>query len=86
MLIAAAMIFPQRLRRRDLIVANARRAGTLIIGVASMLVVEGTIEAFVSPRRLPASDRIAVGAVTAIVLLLYFGFAGRRARDATSAD
>ncbi len=66
-----------RMRRRDLIVANARRAGTLIVGVASMLVVAGTIEAFISPRRLPASERIAVGVVTAVALILYFTGAGR---------
>ncbi len=68
LLIAAAIVYPGRLRRRDLIAANARRAGTLILGVASMLVVAGTIEAFVSPRRLPASVRIAVGLITTIVL------------------
>ncbi len=78
LLVAAAMIYPGRMRRRDLIVANARRAGTLIVGVASMLVVAGTIEAFVSPRRLPESVRIAVGLATAIVLLYYFAFAGKK--------
>ncbi|HXO17355.1 MAG TPA: stage II sporulation protein M, partial [Candidatus Dormibacteraeota bacterium] len=78
LLIAAAIVYPGRLRRRDLIAANARRAGTLILGVASMLVVAGTIEAFVSPRRLPESVRIAVGLITAVVLILYFTGAGRR--------
>lgn len=78
LLIAAAMVYPGRMRRRDLIVANARRAGTLIVGVASMLVVAGTIEAFVSPRRLPESVRIAVGLATAVILLYYFALAGRR--------
>lgn len=78
LLIAAAMVYPGRMRRRDLIVANARRAGTLILGVASMLVVAGTIEAFVSPRRLPESIRIAVGLFTALMLILYFAGAGRK--------
>ncbi len=78
LLIAAAAVFPGRMRRRDLIAANAQRAGTLIVGVASMLIVAGTIEAFVSPRRLPAPVRIGVGAITAIALLLYFTTAGRR--------
>jgi uncharacterized membrane protein SpoIIM required for sporulation len=82
LLIAAGVLYPGRLRRRDAIVANARRAGTLILGVASMLIVAGTIEAFVSPRRLPAPTRIAVGLATAIGLLLYFGGAGHR-DDAT---
>ena len=72
LLIAAGALFPGRRRRRDVLVANARRAGTLIFGVASMLVVAGTIEAFVSPRRLPVSVRIAVGLFTAVVLVLYF--------------
>jgi uncharacterized membrane protein SpoIIM required for sporulation len=83
LLIAAAILFPGRMRRRDLIAANARRAGTLIVGVASMLVVAGVIEAFVSPRRLPETTRIAIGLVTAIVLILYFATAGTKAaRDA----
>ena len=82
LLIAAGALYPGRRRRRDLIVANARRAGTLIIGVASMLVVAGTIEAFVSPRRLPESVRIAVGAFATIVLILYFASAGRQPKDA----
>ncbi len=76
LLIAAAIVYPGRMRRRDLIVANARRAGTLILGVASMLIVAGTIEAFVSPRRLPASVRIAFGLFTAVTLILYFAGAG----------
>lgn len=80
LLIAAAFVYPGRMRRRDLVVENARRAGTLIAGVGSMLVVAGTIEAFVSPRRLPPTDRIAVGALTAALLILYFGWCGRRAR------
>lgn len=78
LLIAAAMVHPGRMRRRDLIVANARRAGTLIVGVASLLIVAGTIEAFISPRRWPASERIAVGLATAVLLILYFASSGRR--------
>jgi uncharacterized membrane protein SpoIIM required for sporulation len=77
LLIAAAVIDPGRRRRRDLIVENARRAGTLIIGVASMLIVAGTIEAFISPQRWPAPVRIAIGLATAAALILYFAGAGR---------
>lgn len=78
LLIAAGALYPGRRRRRDLIVANAKRAGTLIIGVASMLIVAASIEAFVSPRRLPASERLAVGLFTAVWLIVYFTSAGRR--------
>lgn len=85
LLIAAGALFPGRRRRRDVLVANARRAGTLILGVASMLVVAGTIEAFVSPRRLPVSVRIAIGLFTALMLVAYFTGAGRR-DDAVTTD
>jgi uncharacterized membrane protein SpoIIM required for sporulation len=78
LLIAAGVVYPGRLRRRDAIVANARRAGTLILGVASMLIVAGTIEAFISPRRLPANERVEIGTVTAVALILYSAAAGRR--------
>jgi len=82
LLISAGIIAPGRFRRRDAIAAAARRAGVLIAGVASMLLVAGTIEGFFSPLRLPASDRIAVGVVTAVGLLAYFGFAGRATASA----
>jgi uncharacterized membrane protein SpoIIM required for sporulation len=85
LLIAAAMVHPGRRRRRDLIAANARRAGTLMLGVASMLLVAGTIEAFVSPQRLPERTRIVIGLVTALALFLYFGGAGHSSTgDATT--
>ncbi len=76
LLIAAGALFPGRRRRRDVLVANARRAGTLILGVGSMLVVAGAIEAFVSPRHLPVPVRIAIGLFTAVALTLYFTGAG----------
>lgn len=79
LLITAGIIAPGRLRRRDAIKENAQRAGVLIAGVASMLVVAGTIEGFFSPLRLPPDDRIAFGFATAIGLLLYFGATGRSA-------
>lgn len=81
LLIAAGILYPGRLRRRDAIAANAKRAGVLIVGVASMLVVAGTIEGFISPQRWAPEVRIAIGAITAAALLYYFGLAGRRAHE-----
>jgi len=78
LLIAAGVVFPGRMRRRDAIAANARRAGTLILGVASMLIVAGTIEGFISPQRWLPEVRIAIGTLTAAALVLYFGLGGRR--------
>lgn len=72
LLMAAGVLVPGRLRRRDALVANARRAGVLVIGVASMLVVAGTIEGFFSPQKFPPEVRLGFGFMTAVLLVLYF--------------
>jgi uncharacterized membrane protein SpoIIM required for sporulation len=77
LLIAAGVLLPGRLRRRDAIAGNSRRAGVLIAGVTAMLCVAGIIEGFFSPLRFAADVRASVGIVTAIALIAYFGFAGR---------
>lgn len=77
LLIAAGVLLPGRLRRRDAIAANAARAGILIAGVTAMLCVAGIIEGFFSPLRFAAGVRASVGIVTALALIAYFGFAGR---------
>ncbi|HLI96660.1 MAG TPA: stage II sporulation protein M [Candidatus Baltobacteraceae bacterium] len=77
LLMAAGVLLPGRLRRRDALAQNSRRAGVLIAGVAAMLCVAGTIEAFFSPLRFPADVRASVGIITAFALIAYFGFAGR---------
>jgi uncharacterized membrane protein SpoIIM required for sporulation len=81
LLISAGIVAPGRMRRRDAIAAAARRAGVLIAGVVSLLLVAGSIEGFFSPLRLPAQDRISVGILTAVLLIAYFGFAGRSRAD-----
>jgi hypothetical protein len=81
--VVAGAVAPGRQRRRDALVAHARRAGALVLGVASMLVCAGTIEAFVSPRRLPPATRLEIGLLTAAGLTLYFAFAGRKRSTAT---
>lgn len=72
LLLAGGVLFPGRYRRKDALVRNARRAGVLITGVAAMLCVAGTIEGFFSPLRFAEPVRAGVGAVTAVLLLVYF--------------
>jgi uncharacterized membrane protein SpoIIM required for sporulation len=84
LLIASGVLFPGRRSRRDALVRNGRRAGVLIGGVAAMLVAAGTIEGFFSPLRFSIAVRAAVGIATAILLILYFAFAGREPRSTTS--
>jgi uncharacterized membrane protein SpoIIM required for sporulation len=76
-LLTQAIIAPGRLRRGDALKANARRAGVLMIGVAGLLLIAGTIEGFVSPQRTSIPFRLGFGALTAIGLFAYLGFAGR---------
>lgn len=88
LVIAAGVLFPGRLRRRDSISIAGRRAGVLIAGVAAMLCVAGTIEGFFSPLRYSMNVRADVGIATGILLLAYFTLAGRATvnRAALSAD
>lgn len=78
LLLAGGVLAPGRLRRRDALKRNAKRAGILIIGVASMLVVAGMIEGFFSPQNYSESIRLLFGAATAVAMILYF-IAGSRA-------
>ena len=89
LLLAGAIVAPGRARRVDALVRNARRAATLIVGTAGMLVVAGTIEGFVSPQRLSPAVRIGIGLLTGIALSAYLAFAGRSSGarvDATAGD
>ncbi|MBV9408668.1 MAG: stage II sporulation protein M [Candidatus Eremiobacteraeota bacterium] len=76
LILAGGYLRPGRARRSDALVAAARRAATLVLGVALMLCVAGTIEGFISPQRLPIPARAAIGALTAVMLLAYLIGAG----------
>lgn len=77
LILAAGILRPGRARRVDAFARSARRAGTLMLGVSGMLVVAGLIEGFVSPQRFSLEVRMSIGALTAVAMIVYFGFAGR---------
>jgi uncharacterized membrane protein SpoIIM required for sporulation len=79
-MLAAPIFNPGRLRRLDALKRNAQRAGVLILGVSCMLLVAGTIEGFFTPLRFSPEVRLAVGAATIVLMIAYFGFAGRDER------
>ena len=85
LLLAAAILNPGRLRRVDALKRNARRSLTLIVGVMLMLGCAALIEGFVSPQRVSPELRLAVGGLTGLVLILYFGFVGRAPDEQTPA-
>lgn len=85
LVLAGGYLRPGRARRADALVAAARRAGTLVMGVALMLCVAGTIEGFVSPQRLPIPMRDLIGAITAVALVLYLCGAGAQRAERVTA-
>jgi uncharacterized membrane protein SpoIIM required for sporulation len=72
-----AVIAPGELPRRDALKRAAGEAFGLLGGAALMLVVAGCIEAYVTPH-FPQPVRWAVAAASAVFLVAYFGWAGRR--------
>jgi uncharacterized membrane protein SpoIIM required for sporulation len=58
--------------------AHTRDLGVLVLGAALLLLLAALIEGFWSPSSVPAPFKVAVGAVNAVVLGLYFTRAGRR--------
>jgi uncharacterized membrane protein SpoIIM required for sporulation len=81
LVLAGGYLRPGRARRGDALVIAARRAGTLVLGVALLLCVAGTIEGFISPQRLPIPVRGTIGAITGIALLAYLFGGGRAALE-----
>jgi uncharacterized membrane protein SpoIIM required for sporulation/uncharacterized RDD family membrane protein YckC len=77
LLLGSGMIVPGRRTRREALVLRGREAVALIGGTAAMLLIAGTIEGFISPSGLPREVKIGVGILTGIVMIFYFGFAGR---------
>jgi len=70
LLMAAAVFNPGRLRRIDALTRNARRAGTLALGVCLMLACAGLIEGNFSPLKNLPELRLAVGALTMLAFSL----------------
>ena len=77
--LGSAVLMPGRRTRRAALVERARSFFSLLAGAVLMLVVAGLIEGFYSPAALPDAAKFAFGIATAIAMVLYFGFAGRKA-------
>ena len=72
LLLAAGILAPGRIRRREALRRNGRRAAILIVGVATMLVMAGMIEGFFSPQKFPETARLMFGGLTAVAMIVYF--------------
>ena len=76
--IGSALLMPGRRTRGDALRERGRAFLSLLAGAVLMLVAAALIEGFYSPSALPDAAKFGFGIATAVVLLLYLGFAGRR--------
>jgi uncharacterized membrane protein SpoIIM required for sporulation len=72
-----AVIAGRRRRGASLRLA-AREAVLLVLGAACMLALAALIEGFVSPSSLPVVVKAGVGALTAVLMVIYLGLYGAR--------
>jgi uncharacterized membrane protein SpoIIM required for sporulation len=75
--LGAGILFPGMLRRRDSVAQAGLEAVQLVAGTVPLLIIAGTLEAFLSPTHAPATLKFAVGAVLFAGLCLWLGEGGR---------
>jgi uncharacterized membrane protein SpoIIM required for sporulation len=71
------MLMPGDLTRADALKTRGMEAVRLMIGVAILLAVAGTIEGFISPAPIDPRIKYSVGAITGIAMYSYLLLVGR---------
>lgn len=85
LMLGGAILRPGHLRRGEALALAGRRAATLALGSATLLVIAGTLEAFVSPSSLPGAAKLATGAATGLLLYTWLLLGGRERQRRTAA-
>jgi uncharacterized membrane protein SpoIIM required for sporulation len=77
LLIGSAMLMPGDLTRADALKTRGMEAVRLMIGVAILLVVAGTIEGFISPAPIDPRIKFGIGGITGLAMYSYLLLVGR---------
>jgi uncharacterized membrane protein SpoIIM required for sporulation len=87
LLMGWALVSPGNRKRSDALVIATRRAFTIVLGLAPLLVIAGTIEGNISPSDVPFAAKLAIGLATGSALYAYLLLTGRSnpGRDAVTA-
>ncbi len=78
LMLADAILRPAMLTRGEALRLAGLRSIQLLLGGASLLVIAGTIEGFLSPSAAPSWIKYATGIVTGLLLYGYWLFVGRK--------
>ena len=76
--LGAAILFPGMLRRRAALALAGLEAVQLVAGTIPLLIIAGTLEAFLSPTHAPIALKFSVGAVLFTGLILWLTEGGRK--------
>lgn len=72
LIIAKHILIPGEYTRKTSLIAGAKKAVSLLIGVVFMLIIAGIIEGFFTPLNIFVGTKLLFAAVTAIILAGYF--------------
>ncbi len=76
--LGAGILFPGLLRRREAIAVAGAESVQLVAGTIPLLIIAGTLEAFLSPTHAPIALKFSVGAFLFVALVFWLTEGGRK--------